>query len=166
MHVDCVAHRPGQREERTGRDKDGVDRIMRHAVIDDIEEASGLAGRSDLGDDPVCRIGVAAAKARDADIGMDEKSLASAAIDRLRSFSKTIASESSQSATATRSETPPARPKERASSGELGPVHTHAARVYMRSILVAMMKSFSCSPLIFLVCRETVALPHPKLISG
>jgi hypothetical protein len=28
----------------------------------------------------------------------------------------------------------------------------------MRSILVAMMKSFSCSPLIFLVCRETVAL--------
>jgi hypothetical protein len=29
----------------------------------------------------------------------------------------------------------------------------------MRSILVAMMKSFSCSPLIFLVCSETVALP-------
>ena len=25
----------------------------------------------------------------------------------------------------------------------------------MRSILVAMMKSFSCSPWIFLVCRET-----------
>jgi hypothetical protein len=34
----------------------------------------------------------------------------------------------------------------------------------MRSILVAMMKSFSCSPLIFLVCKETVALPQPKLI--
>ncbi len=33
----------------------------------------------------------------------------------------------------------------------------------MRSILVAMMKSFSCSPLIFLVCGETVALPQPKL---
>jgi hypothetical protein len=29
----------------------------------------------------------------------------------------------------------------------------------MRSILVAMMKSFSCSPLIILVCSETVALP-------
>ena len=36
----------------------------------------------------------------------------------------------------------------------------------MRSILVAMMKSFSCSPLIFLVCSETVALPQPKLIFG
>jgi hypothetical protein len=42
-------------------------RIMRHAVIDDIEEAGDLAGRADLGDDPVCRSGVAAAKARDAD---------------------------------------------------------------------------------------------------
>jgi len=39
-------------------------------------------------------------------------------------------------------------------------------RANMRSILVAMMKSFSCSPLIFLVCRETVALPQPKLIFG
>ena len=39
---------------------------MRHAVIDDIEEAGGLAGRADLGDEPVWR-GVAAAKARDAD---------------------------------------------------------------------------------------------------
>jgi len=29
--------------------------------------------------------------------------------------------------------------------------------------LVAMMKSFSCSPLIFLVGRETVALTQPKL---
>jgi hypothetical protein len=28
------------------------------------------------------------------------------------------------------------------------------------AILVAMMKSFSCSPLIFLVCSETVALPN------
>jgi hypothetical protein len=26
------------------------------------------------------------------------------------------------------------------------------------------MKSFSCSPLIFLVCSETVALPRPKLV--
>ncbi len=41
-----------------------------------------------------------------------------------------------------------------------------AVRANMRSILVAMMKSFSCSPLIFLVCKETVALPQPKLIFG
>src|ERR1700687_589372 len=45
-------------------------------------------------------------------------------------------------------------------------VHAVAVRANMRSILVAMMKSFSCSPLIFLVCRETVALPQPKLIFG
>ena len=45
-------------------------------------------------------------------------------------------------------------------------VHAVAVRANMRSILVAMMKSFSCSPLIFLVCRETVALPQPKLIVG
>ena len=44
--------------------------------------------------------------------------------------------------------------------------HAVAVRANMRSILVAMMKSFSCSPLIFLVCRETVALPQPKLIFG
>jgi hypothetical protein len=31
------------------------------------KEAGGLAGRADLGEDPVCRSGVAAAKARDAD---------------------------------------------------------------------------------------------------
>jgi hypothetical protein len=58
MHVDRVAHRLRQGEEHAGRDKDSVDRIMRHSVI-----------------------------------------------DRLRSFSKTIALESSQSATATRPET-------------------------------------------------------------
>ena len=51
-------------------------------------------------------------------------------------------------------------------AGQPGPVHTLSAGVYRRSILVAMMKSFSCSPLIFLVCRDTVALPQPKLISG
>jgi len=45
-------------------------------------------------------------------------------------------------------------------------LHAVAVRANMRSILVAMMKSFSCSPLIFLVCRETVALPQPKLIFG
>lgn len=45
-------------------------------------------------------------------------------------------------------------------------VHAVAVRANMRSILVAKMKSFSCSPLIFLVCRETVALPQPKLIFG
>jgi hypothetical protein len=45
-------------------------------------------------------------------------------------------------------------------------VHAVAVGANMRSILVAMMKSFSCSPLIFLVCRETVALPQPKLIFG
>jgi hypothetical protein len=44
--------------------------------------------------------------------------------------------------------------------------HAVAVRANMRSILVAMMKSFSCSPLIFLVCRETVTLPQPKLIFG
>ena len=45
-------------------------------------------------------------------------------------------------------------------------VHAAPARANIRSILVAMMKSFSCSPLIFLVCRETVALPQPKQIFG
>jgi hypothetical protein len=45
-------------------------------------------------------------------------------------------------------------------------VHAVAVRANIRSILVAMMKSFSCSPLIFFVCRETVALPQPKLIFG
>ena len=34
-------------------------------------------------------------------------------------------------------------------------IHAVAVRANMRSILVAMMKSFSCNPLIFLVCRET-----------
>ena len=43
---------------------------------------------------------------------------------------------------------------------------TVAVRTNIRSILGAMMKSFSCSPLIFLVCRETVTLPQPKLIFG
>ncbi len=36
----------------------------------------------------------------------------------------------------------------------------------MRSSLAAMIKSFSCRPLIFLVCSETVAKPQPKRISG
>src|SRR5262245_37522380 len=49
---------------------------------------------------------------------------------------------------------------------ESGAVQDVAVRANMRSILLAMMKSFSCSPLIFLVCRETVALPQPKLIFG
>jgi hypothetical protein len=44
--------------------------------------------------------------------------------------------------------------------------HPVAVRANMRSILVAMMKSFSCSPLIFLVSKETVAFPQPKLIFG
>jgi hypothetical protein len=35
-----------------------------------------------------------------------------------------------------------------------------------RSILAAMMKSFSCNPLIFLVCNDTVIQPQPKQISG
>src|SRR5262245_7070288 len=52
------------------------------------------------------------------------------------------------------------------SAGQPELVHTVAVRANMRSILVAMMKSFSCSPLIFLVCRETVTLPQPKLIFG
>ena len=34
------------------------------------------------------------------------------------------------------------------------------------SILAAMMKSFSCRPLIFFVCSDTVAKPQPKLMSG
>jgi hypothetical protein len=50
--------------------------------------------------------------------------------------------------------------------GEAERHHTVAVRANMRSILVAMMKSFSCSPLIFLVCKETVAFPQPKLIFG
>ena len=44
--------------------------------------------------------------------------------------------------------------------------HAVAVRANMRSILVAMMKSFSCSPRIFLVCRETVTLPQAKLMFG
>ena len=51
-------------------------------------------------------------------------------------------------------------------AGQVELVHPAAVRANMRSILVAMMKSFSCSPLIFLVCSETVALPQPKLIFG
>ena len=58
-------------------------------------------------------------------------------------------------------------PRKRAQvAGQPELVHAVAVRANMRSILVAMMKSFSCSPLIFLVCRETVALPQPKLIFG
>ena len=33
-------------------------------------------------------------------------------------------------------------------------------------ILLAMMESFSCSPLIFFVLKEIVAWPQPKLMSG
>src|SRR4029077_2814750 len=51
-------------------------------------------------------------------------------------------------------------------AGQVELVHAAAVRANMRSILVAMMKSFSCSPLIFLVCSETVALPQRKLIFG
>ena len=51
-------------------------------------------------------------------------------------------------------------------AGQVELVHPAAVRANIRSILVAMMKSFSCSPLIFLVCSETVALPQPKLIFG
>ena len=51
-------------------------------------------------------------------------------------------------------------------AGQQELVHAVAMRTNMRSILVAMMKSFSCNPLIFLVCREIVALPQPKLIFG
>src|SRR5258708_26744473 len=38
-----------------------------------------------------------------------------------------------------------------------------SGRLSNRSILLAMMKSFSCSPLIFLVFRETVAQPQPNV---
>jgi hypothetical protein len=38
-----------------------------------------------------------------------------------------------------------------------------AALANIWSILVAMMKSFSCNPLIFLVCKETVALPPAEV---
>ena len=41
-----------------------------------------------------------------------------------------------------------------------------AQRPAARLLLAAMMKSFSCKPLIFLVCHDTVAQPQPKLISG
>ena len=54
---------------------------------------------------------------------------------------------------------------EKAGSAENGD-EAHAHWEGMRSILLAMMKSFSCSPLIFLVLSETVARPQPKLISG
>jgi hypothetical protein len=52
-----------------------------------------------------------------------------------------------------------------AGAGQPELIHAVAVRANMRSILVAMMKSFLCSPLIFLVRRETVALPRPKLYS-
>ena len=48
----------------------------------------------------------------------------------------------------------------------LADVHAVVLRANIRSIFAAMMKSFSCSPLIFLVCRETVALPQPKQTFG
>jgi hypothetical protein len=87
MHVDRVAHRLRQGEERAGRNKDSVDRIMRHAVIDDIEEAAV----SQAAPISATTRSVAAASPRPRPatliIGMYEKSLASAAIDRLRSFS-------------------------------------------------------------------------------
>ena len=35
--------------------------------------------------------------------------------------------------------------------------NAHAHEVSMRSILLAMMKSFSCNPLIFFVLSDTVA---------
>ena len=38
-------------------------------------------------------------------------------------------------------------------------------RLNSRSILTAMMKSFSCRPLSFLVCKETFAWPQPKQTS-
>jgi Na+-transporting NADH:ubiquinone oxidoreductase subunit NqrB len=58
-------------------------------------------------------------------------------------------------------------PRQRAQvAGQPKLVHAVTVRTKIWSTLVAMMKSFSCSPLIFLVCRETVALPQPKLISG
>jgi hypothetical protein len=65
-------------------------------------------------------------------------------------------------------ETPPVATKPSASrKGHRGvPVEVGPGRSAMRSILLAMMKSFSCNPLIFLVLRETVARPQPKLISG
>src|SRR5713226_8345620 len=67
---------------------------------------------------------------------------------------------------AARRRTPSAPKKGAQVAGRPELVHAVAVRANMRSILVAMMKSFSCSPLIFLVCRETVALPQPKLIFG
>ena len=39
----------------------------------------------------------------------------------------------------------------------LAPVHVPVCDMAMRSNFAAMMKSFSCRPLIFLVCSETVA---------
>jgi len=51
------------------------------------------------------------------------------------------------------------------SSGET-PDPQPRGRSNNRSIFAAMMKSFSCRPLIFLVCKETVAYPQPKLTSG
>jgi hypothetical protein len=45
-------------------------------------------------------------------------------------------------------------------------VHAAEQRLNILSIFAAMIKSFSCSPLIFFVCRETVAFPQPKLIFG
>jgi hypothetical protein len=66
MNVESVAQPLRQGEEGARGGEDRVDRVMRHAMIDDIEEAGALACPPDLRDDPVCGGGVAP-EAGDAD---------------------------------------------------------------------------------------------------
>jgi hypothetical protein len=58
------------------------------------------------------------------------------------------------------------RNKATASRKGHGGVPIRVGRSSVRLILLAMMKSFSCRPLIFMVFSEMVARPQPKLMSG
>ena len=53
----------------------------------------------------------------------------------------------------------------RSAKGRIGEPDGFTRRL-PRSYTPCFMKPFSCSPLIFLVCKEIVALPQPKLIFG
>jgi hypothetical protein len=60
MNVERIAQLPRQSEEGARGGEYRVDRVMRHAMIDDIEEPGALACPPDLRHDPVCGGGVAA----------------------------------------------------------------------------------------------------------
>ena len=65
MNVDRVAQPLRQGEEAATGGEDRIDRLARHAMIDDVEESDALTGASDLRNDPVhcCGAAVEAGKA-------------------------------------------------------------------------------------------------------